>query len=114
MPTLTNPQPSQPNQLAGLCVARARESLNESRARIPEIVLRLIQRQRDFNQGKTRIQSAIDRLAGWARQEELTDWQLARRAGLSWGTWRRLREGKVKHHDWLPVLEAAIARLIQS
>lgn len=53
----------------------------------------------------------IARLESWATGQGVGRKELAVAAGFSWGTWRRLRDGRASAADWLPQLRAAAARL---
>lgn len=60
---------------------------------------------------QNQLQGAVLRLLAHAEAEQISQREMTRKAGLSWGSFRRCRDGKADPIIWLPKLEAAAARL---
>ena len=67
--------------------------------------------QRRRSVAAAKLQASVTQLLSIAEKEEWSLRTLARKAGLTWSSWRRVRAGKVDSLCWLPKLETALARL---
>lgn len=60
---------------------------------------------------KQEFAALFSRLLAHAGRKEWSQRRLAKEIGLSWGGFRRCRDGTAEARRWLPKLQAAIARL---
>jgi hypothetical protein len=60
---------------------------------------------------QTQMQGAVLRLLAIAESERISQREMTRKAGLSWGSFRRCRDGQADPVIWLPRLHAAASKL---
>lgn len=65
-------------------------------------------RKADF---QTQMQGAVLKLLAHAESERISQREMTRKAGLSWGSFRRCRDGKADPVIWLPRVQAAINKV---
>jgi hypothetical protein len=70
-----------------------------------------VSRQKSRSTASERLKRVTSQLMLHAAQSNLSQRQFEKRADLSWRTLHRCRDGQVNPRDWLPKLEAALARL---
>lgn len=66
-------------------------------------------RSQNNTQSEQELKTSVTRLLTHAQTEQLSQRQIAKRAGLTWGTWLRIRDGLADPVAWLPKLRAALA-----
>jgi ribosome-binding protein aMBF1 (putative translation factor) len=79
----------------------------EWRRRLAELERRRRRQQSRFDA----LQASLDRLLEYAAAEELSRRKLAVKIGIPESSLRKIGSGRVNPSDWLPRLEAALAKL---
>jgi hypothetical protein len=60
---------------------------------------------------QTQMQGAVLQLLALAESERISQREMTRKAGLSWGSFRRCRDGQADPVIWLPRVHAAIKKV---
>lgn len=63
---------------------------------------------------KAQLADVIGKLLAHAEAERLSQREMTRKAGLSWGTFRRCRDGRADPAIWFPKIQTALKRLTPS
>ena len=79
--------------------------------RYKAVLLRRQERRKREASAGDDLQRLISTLIEFAEANGLSRRALLKRAGLSWGSWTRIRDGKVNAVAWLPKLRLAMGRL---
>ena len=107
-----------PRAVAQPSGARVRLSITKSEARKAGVLDRWqAAHERHEQKAQRRATAAVElhlsvlKLLQHAEAQEWSQRELARRAGLSWGAFRRCRDGQIDPTTWLPKLHAALSKL---
>lgn len=63
---------------------------------------------------KEELMAAAKQILDVANAEDWSQREASRRAGLSWGAFRRCRDGQSDPVTWLPKVQAALDRVLKS
>lgn len=126
MPALQPPQPLSamktpkigPTPRGPALNARIRASLNPSELRIPVCIANSIASQkhelesaRAATADREAVRQCILRALAVVEKQRWSQRDLAGKLGLSWGTFRRIRDLEISPAAWLSKIESALARL---
>lgn len=104
----------------GLC-ASVRLSFTRSEAekyglldRFEAALAKQMKRNSKKRDAAERIRAEVERAKVFAAERRISHRRLLSQAGISWGSWKRIERGQVNARVWLPKIQAALDRVIQS
>lgn len=107
-----------PTPLGPALRARIQALLRRPAPELPAFIREQIDRQvacnrrdQDNCQMREQVDNLIDRAKDYGGREKFSQRKLAGKLGISWGTWRRLRQPGQNLAAWLPILRARVVAI---